>query len=57
MAMENNKVVYSSTGDFLKYISARTKEKEKNKFTHKPSSALRDSNPNSKKRDGYLKYN
>ena len=35
MAMDNSKVVYSSTSDFLKYISARTKEKEKpsNKFS------------------------
>jgi hypothetical protein len=28
--MENNKIVYGSTSDFLKYIRSRTKEKEKN---------------------------
>ncbi len=28
--MENSKIVYGSTSDFLKYINARTKEKEKN---------------------------
>jgi hypothetical protein len=28
--MENNKIVYGSTSDFLKYINARTKEKSKN---------------------------
>ncbi|MBC7474957.1 MAG: hypothetical protein H7263_11745 [Candidatus Sericytochromatia bacterium] len=29
MAIQNNKVVYSSTSDFLQYLTARTKEKEK----------------------------
>jgi hypothetical protein len=27
--MENNKIIYGSTSDFLKYINARTKEKNK----------------------------
>lgn len=27
--MENSKIVYGSTSDFLKYLNARTKEKEK----------------------------
>lgn len=29
MAMENSKVVYSSTGDFLRYLTTRQKEQEK----------------------------
>jgi hypothetical protein len=28
--MENSKIVYGSTSDFLKYLNTRTKEKEKN---------------------------
>lgn len=48
MAMENGKVVYSSTSDFLQYLSARTKEKEK------PENRFTSVNKDSKKRNSNL---
>ena len=52
MAMQDNKVVYSSTNDFLRYISIRQEEKEKEKTTRFSSlkSGL-------KKSTKYYKYN
>lgn len=37
MAMQDNKVVYSSTNDFLRYLTIRQEEKQKEKTTKFPS--------------------
>lgn len=50
MAMQDNKVVYSSTNDFLRYLTVRQEEKQKEKTTRFSSlkSGLKKRNSNTK---------
>ena len=53
MAMENSKVVYGSTGDFLRYLSTRQKQQEKGRTNYRSASSIR---TNVKKVDPNVKY-
>ncbi len=52
--MQDSKVVYSSTGDFLKYLSTRTKEKEKVENNYRSANSIRN---DVKRNDNNLRYN
>lgn len=52
MAMQDSKVVYGSTSDFLRYLSTRKKEQEKGRSNYRSASSIRNDikkvDPNSK---------